>query len=82
MAHHPPCKKQKQGKISSFYRKITAIPTTNVESANEESSAVVADTVSAMSSTSLSSFKEGKIETLTTTDTDQQTVQEKKLIIV
>ena len=78
MAHQPPCKMQKQGTISSFYRKITAIPTTNVESVNEEMSVVVADTVTAVSSTSLSSFKESKSETLTITDTDQQTVQEKK----
>ena len=77
MAHQPPCKKQKQGTISSFYLKITAIPIINVESGNDEISAVVADTVNAVSSTSLSSFKEGKRETLTITDTGQQPVQEK-----
>ena len=48
------------------YRKITAIPTTDVESVN--------DIVTAVSSTSLSSFEEGKSETLT----DQQTVKGKK----
>ena len=70
MAHHPPCKKQKQGTISSFYSKITATPTTDVEGVNEEISAAVANIVTAVSSTSLSSFKEGKIETLTVTYTD------------
>ena len=48
-----------------------------MENVNEVISAVVADTVTAVSSTSLSSVREGKSETLTITDTDQQTVQEK-----
>ena len=78
MAHQPPCKKQKQGIISSFYRKITAIPTTDVESINEDISVVHANTVIAVSSTSLSSFKEGKSETLTLTDTDQQQCKKKQ----
>ena len=51
---------------------------TDIESINEKTSAVVVNTVVAMLSTSLSSFKEGKSETLTITDTDQQTVQENK----